>query len=222
MFVNRVKMDELIYLTVAFEGEDLDYGYTEVYRLSMIAVMNDVMEMVHKRDKFNDEDFVLTAIIPWSKEKRKLKNDYKFLDVVNMVKAKGEKKLKIKIDKVSKTASKPTIPESLSPSLQEPIGHEIETSIQTSQVSPQLEELISQVTITNTQLLLTNTQASSGVVEWEVEDDEELYDAMNRLFAAYEDGNKQKNKNPTTSLIVIPFAVRPETIDTYEAEADDA
>lgn len=49
LFANRVNMNELIYLKVAFIGKDIDYGLVELDHLSLVAVINDVMQMVYKR-----------------------------------------------------------------------------------------------------------------------------------------------------------------------------
>lgn len=86
-------MENLIYLKVHYCGEELNYEYAELDRSSMIGVIKDVIEKVHKRHKFNNESFMLTAIILWSGEKKELKTDIEFIDIVNTVQARKFDKL---------------------------------------------------------------------------------------------------------------------------------
>ncbi|KAK9184652.1 hypothetical protein WN943_025003 [Citrus x changshan-huyou] len=69
--------------------------------LSLVSLINDVLEEVYKRHKYDNENFQLIAIIPWSCERQHLKIDLEYINLVNLILEKGFDFLKLEMDVVA-------------------------------------------------------------------------------------------------------------------------
>ncbi|KAL9429088.1 hypothetical protein AB3S75_030989 [Citrus x aurantiifolia] len=76
-------MDQ-IHVKVHFDGKLIDLGESEIECLSLVALINDVMEKVVNRHRLDDEKFMIMAQIPSSGAKQLLETDMELLSFVNL------------------------------------------------------------------------------------------------------------------------------------------
>ncbi|KAK9175191.1 hypothetical protein WN944_027197 [Citrus x changshan-huyou] len=69
--------------------------------LSLVSLINDVLEEVYERHKYDNENFQLIVIIPWSNEMKHLKKDLEYINLVSLVLNKGVDFLKLDMDVVA-------------------------------------------------------------------------------------------------------------------------
>ncbi|KAH9656287.1 SWIM-type domain-containing protein [Citrus sinensis] len=77
-------MDQ-IHVKVHFDGKLIDLGEYEIECLSLVALINDVMEKVVNRHRLDDEKFMIMAQIPSSGAKQLLETDMELLSFVNLM-----------------------------------------------------------------------------------------------------------------------------------------
>ncbi|KAK9214459.1 hypothetical protein WN944_006451 [Citrus x changshan-huyou] len=77
-------MDQ-IHVKVHFDGKLIDLGEYEIDCLSLVALINDVMEKVVNRHRLDDEKFMIMAQIPSSGVKKLLETDMELLSFVNLM-----------------------------------------------------------------------------------------------------------------------------------------
>ncbi|KAH9674047.1 SWIM-type domain-containing protein [Citrus sinensis] len=77
-------MDQ-IHVKVHFDGKLIDLGEYEIECLSLVALINYVMEKVVNRHRLDDEKFMIMAQIPSSGAKQLLETDMELLSFVNLM-----------------------------------------------------------------------------------------------------------------------------------------
>ncbi|KAH9681294.1 SWIM-type domain-containing protein [Citrus sinensis] len=77
-------MDQ-IHVKVHFDGKLMDLGEYEIECLSLVALINDVMEKVVNRHRLDDEKFMIMAQNPSSGAKQLLETDMELLSFVNLM-----------------------------------------------------------------------------------------------------------------------------------------
>ncbi|KAL9422372.1 hypothetical protein AB3S75_034609 [Citrus x aurantiifolia] len=77
-------MDQ-IHVKVHFDGKLIDLGEYEIECLSLVALINDVMEKVVNRHQLDDEKFIIMAQIPSSGANQLLETDMELLSFVNLM-----------------------------------------------------------------------------------------------------------------------------------------
>ncbi|KAK9180173.1 hypothetical protein WN943_029380 [Citrus x changshan-huyou] len=84
MILLPFQMDQ-IHVKVHFDGKLIDLGEYEIECLSLVALINDVMEKVVNRHRLDDEKFMIMAQIPSSGAKQLLETDMELLSFVNLM-----------------------------------------------------------------------------------------------------------------------------------------
>lgn len=69
--------------------------------VSLVSLINDVLEEVYERHKYDNENFQLIVIIPWSSERKHLKKDLEYINLVSLILEKGFDFLKLDMDVVA-------------------------------------------------------------------------------------------------------------------------
>ncbi|KAK9178134.1 hypothetical protein WN943_027324 [Citrus x changshan-huyou] len=89
-----------ISISVRFLGKDVEDAY-DPDCLSLVSLINDVLNNVFGRHKHYDESFKLTSIVPWSNEGIELNNDKNFQNLVNLIQAKGLNSINLEMNALS-------------------------------------------------------------------------------------------------------------------------
>ncbi|KAK9191190.1 hypothetical protein WN943_019801 [Citrus x changshan-huyou] len=97
-----------ISISVRFLGKDVEDAY-DPDCLSLVSLINDVLNNVFGRHKHYDESFKLTGIVPWSNEGIELNNDKDFQNLVNLIQAKGLNSINLEMDALSLASLSPVL-----------------------------------------------------------------------------------------------------------------
>ncbi|KAL9437137.1 hypothetical protein AB3S75_023056 [Citrus x aurantiifolia] len=90
-----------IHVSVNFCGREVQMGACDPECLSLVSLINDVLEEVCKRHKYENENFQPIVIIPWSCERQHLKTDLEYINNVNLILEKEFDFLKLEMDVVA-------------------------------------------------------------------------------------------------------------------------
>ncbi|KAH9770952.1 SWIM-type domain-containing protein [Citrus sinensis] len=97
-----------ISISVRFLGKDVEDAH-DPDCLSLVSLINDVLNNVFGRHKHYDESFKLTGIVPWSNEGIELNNDKDFQNLVNLIQAKGLNSINLEMDVLSLASLSPVL-----------------------------------------------------------------------------------------------------------------
>ena len=97
-----------ISISVRFLGKDVEDAY-DPDCLSLVSLINNVLNNVFGRHKHYDESFKLTGIVPWSNEGIELNNDKDFQNLVNLIQAKGLNSINLEMDALSLASLSPVL-----------------------------------------------------------------------------------------------------------------
>ena len=90
-----------IHVSINFRGKEVQMGTCDQECLSLVSLINDMLEEVYKRHRYDNENFQGIAIIPWSCERQHLKTGLDYTNLVNLILEKGFDFLKLEMDVVA-------------------------------------------------------------------------------------------------------------------------
>lgn len=90
MRVNKIFID--------FSGVHHELGGYDIDCVSLVACINYMMRDLHKRSKYDDENFECKGRLPWSGETLRLQTDKQFMDYLELHLAKGMTDVHLQID----------------------------------------------------------------------------------------------------------------------------
>ncbi|KAK9188109.1 hypothetical protein WN944_019508 [Citrus x changshan-huyou] len=97
-----------ISISIRFLGKDVEDAH-DPDCLSLVSLINNVLNNVFVRHKHYDESFKLTGIVPWSNEGIELNNDKDFQNLVNLIQAKGLNSINLEMDALSLASLSPVL-----------------------------------------------------------------------------------------------------------------
>ena len=97
-----------INISVQFLDKDVEDAYDpDCLNLSLVSLINNVLNNVFGRHKHYDENFEYTSIVPWSNKGIKLNNDKDYQNLVNLIHAKGLNFVNLEMNALSSTTLSP-------------------------------------------------------------------------------------------------------------------
>ncbi|KAK9174642.1 hypothetical protein WN944_029679 [Citrus x changshan-huyou] len=93
-----------INISVQFLGKDVEDAYDlDCLNLSLVSLINNVLNNVFGRHKHYDENFKYTGIVPWSNKGIKLNNDKDYHNLDNLIQSKGLNSINLEMNALSST-----------------------------------------------------------------------------------------------------------------------